>query len=66
METQRNDIDAGDENYGKPEGVFQLRIQNRSAFLQALVRKLLISAKCGDRPTLWLSYSFIKVKLIWI
>lgn len=48
------------------EGVFQLRIQNRLAFLQALVRKILISTKYGDRPTLLLSCSFIKVKLIWI
>lgn len=45
---------------------FQLGIQNRSAFLQLLVRKILISAKCGDRPTLLLSRSFIRVKLIWI
>lgn len=48
------------------EGVFQRRIQNRLAFLQALVRKILISTKDGDRPTLLLSCSFIKVKLIWL
>ena len=67
MKAQGNDIHAGDENYSKSEGVFfQLGIQNRLAFLQAVVRKILISAKCGDMPTLLLSCSFIKVKLIWI
>ena len=66
MEAQRNGIHTGDENYRNAEGVFQLGIQNRSSFLQALVRKTLISAKHGDMPTLLLSYSFIKVKLIWI
>jgi len=67
VKAQRNDIHAGDENYSKSEGVFfQLGIQNRLAFLQAVVRKILISAKCGDRPTLLLSCTFIKVKLIWI
>lgn len=66
MEAQTNDIHAADKNYCKAEAVFELRMQNILAFPQVLVRKILISIKRDDRPTLLLSYSFIKVKLIWI
>lgn len=66
MEVQTNDIHSADKNYCKPEAGFELRMQNILAFPQVLVRKILISIKRDDRPTLLLSYSFIKVKLIWI